>query len=48
LDAAERHRRDLANGGTVWNRDRYSSPRTFGFWVLVLGLAFIAASYAAI
>jgi hypothetical protein len=39
---AERRRRDMSRGGTVWKPDKLGSPVKLGFGVLALGLLFVA------
>jgi hypothetical protein len=45
LDDAERRRRDLGNGGTVWRPERFTSWRwAAGIPALLIGLGFCAAA----
>jgi hypothetical protein len=44
---SERRRRELSRGGTVWRPEDLGSARGFGFVVLIVGIAFIAAGYSA-
>jgi hypothetical protein len=41
FDDAERRRREISRGGTVWRPDRIGPPWRFGVVVLVIGFLFL-------
>jgi peptidoglycan/LPS O-acetylase OafA/YrhL len=48
FEDAERRRRELTRGGSVWRPERIGSSRRFGAGVLILGFAFLVGGFSSL